>query len=149
MTPKLSQPGYLLKRVARLGLKRSLSRARKHVFEPFAPLLETESPRTEFEIGQELIAIGSSVYQPKRYDGRVLLLLASERPPDSDVLPGWQALVPSGLHAQYLDGYHEELTEGLSAQRVVDAISSHLVSATELEPVFEFLPGWNAESQMT
>jgi amino acid adenylation domain-containing protein len=149
LTPKLSQPGYLLKRVARLGLKRSLSRARKHVFEPFAPLLETESPRTEFEIGQELIAIGSSVYQPKRYDGRVLLLLASERPPDSDVLPGWQALVPSGLHAQYLDGYHEELTEGLSAQRVVDAISSHLVSATELDPVFEFLPGWNAESQMT
>jgi hypothetical protein len=58
-------------------------------------------------------------------------------------------VVPFGLHTQYLDGYHEELTKGPGAQRVVDAISSHLVSATELEPVFEFLPGWNAESQMT
>lgn len=131
LTPKLSQPGYLLKRVARLGLKRSLSRARKHVFEPFTPLLEAESPRTEVEIGEELIAIGTSGYQPKRYDGRVLLLLASERPPDIDVVPEWQALIPSGLHTQYLDGYHEELTKGPGAQRVVDAILPHLVPATE------------------
>jgi amino acid adenylation domain-containing protein len=149
LTPRLSQPGYLLKRVVRLGLKASLSRARKHMFEPFTPLLEAESPSTEVEVGQELIAIGTSGYQPKRYDGRVLLLLASERPPDIDVLPEWQALVPSGLHTQYLDGYHEELTKGISAQRCVDAILSHLVSATELDPVFEFVPAWKAESQMS
>jgi len=141
LTPKFSQPGYLLKRVARLGLKGSLSRVRKHVFEPFTPLLEAESRRTEVDIGQELIDFGTSVYQPKRYDGRVLLLLASERPPDIDALPGWQALVPSGLHTQYLDGYHDELTKGISAQRVVDAIFSHLASATEQDPVFDFLPG--------
>ena len=149
LSPKLSQPGYVLKRVARLGLKSSLSRMRKRVFEPLTPLLEGGSPRTEVGIGQRLIDTGVSVYQPKRYDGRVLLLLASERPPDIDVLPGWQTLVPSGLHTQYLDGYHEELTKGLSAQRVVDAISSYVVSATEHDPVFGFLPGWKAESQIT
>jgi thioesterase domain-containing protein/acyl carrier protein len=136
LTPKLSQPGYLLKRVVRLGLKRSWSRARKHVFEPFTPLLESESSRTELEVGQELIANGTSAYQPKRYDGRVLLLLASERPPDIDVLPAWQALIPRGLHTQYLDGYHEELIKGPNAQRVVDAILSQLVSATDHDPVF-------------
>jgi len=148
LTPKLSQPGYLLKRVARLGLKRSLSKVRKHVFEPFTPLLEAESPRTEVEIGQELIDIGASVYQPKSYDGRVLLLLASERPPDIDVLPEWQALVPRGLHTQYLDGYHEELTKGLSAQRVADAIFPHLASATEPDPVFEIV-GRGSQFQIT
>ncbi len=148
LTPKLSQPGYLLKRVARLGLKRSLFRLRKHVYQRITPLLEG-SQRTEVEIGQGIIGTGVSEYTPTKYDGRVLLLLASERPPDIDVLPGWQALVPSGLQTQYLDGYHEELTKGPSAQRVVDAISSHLVPATEHEPVFDFFPGWEAESQMT
>jgi hypothetical protein len=93
--------------------------------------LEALSPRTEVKIAQETIEVAASVYQPRQYDGKVLLLLASERPPHLDFLPGWRAVVPSSLHTQYLDGHHEELTRGLSGQRVADAIFSHLVSAAE------------------
>jgi thioesterase domain-containing protein len=127
--PKLSQPRYLLKRAARLGLKTSFVKIRKRVLERFTPLLEAVSPRTEVKIAQETIETAASMYQPRQYDGKVLLLLASERPPHLDFLPGWRAVVPSSLHIQYLDGHHEELTRGPSGQRVADAIFSHLVSA--------------------
>ena len=131
LTPKLTQPRYLLKRVVRLGLKTSIVKIRKRVFECFAPSLEAVSPRTEVKIAQETIEAAALMYQPRQYDGKVLLLLASERPPHLDFLPGWRAVVPSSLHIQYLDGHHEELTRGLNGQRVADAIFTHLVSAPE------------------
>jgi thioesterase domain-containing protein/aryl carrier-like protein len=129
LRPKLSQPRYLLKRAARLGLKTSFMKIRKRVFERFMPSLEAVSPRTEVKIAQEAIEAAAPAYQPRQYDGKVLLLLASERPPHLDFLPAWRAVVPSSLHIQYLDGHHEELTRGPSGQRVADAIFSHLVSA--------------------
>ena len=52
-----------------------------------------------------MIEAAASGYQPKKYDGKVLLLLASDHPL-MDFLPGWQALVPRNLHAHYLDGRH-------------------------------------------
>jgi amino acid adenylation domain-containing protein len=137
--PKLSQPRYLLKRAARLGLKTSFVKIRKRVFERFTPLLEAVSARTEVKIAQETVEAAASMYQPRQYDGKVLLLLASERPPHLDFLPGWRAVVPSSLHTQYLDGHHEELTRGPNGQRVADAIFSHLVSAAESDTLM--VPG--------
>ncbi len=129
MRPKLSQPLYLLKRAARLGLKTSFAKLRDRVL-PQVTLLEAESPRTEVNIAQEMLETAAAAYQPKPYDGSVLLVLASERPPHLDFLPAWQKVIPNGLHIQYFDGHHEDLLRGQSAQRVADAIHAHLVLVT-------------------
>jgi amino acid adenylation domain-containing protein len=131
MRPRFSQPLYLLKRASRLGLKTSLAKIRERMSARITPPSETESPRTEVHIAQEMLETAASAYRPKQYDGRVLVVLASERPPHLDFLPAWQMVVPNNLHAQYLEGHHEDLIKGQSAQRVVDAIHSHLVSVTE------------------
>jgi amino acid adenylation domain-containing protein len=130
MRPRFSQPFYLLKRVARLGLKTSFAKLRDRVFPRPAPPLEAEHPRTEVQIAQGMLENAASVYQPGQYDGSALVVLASERPPHLDYLPAWQVVIPNGLHAQYVDGHHEDLIKGPNAQCVVEAIQSYVVSAT-------------------
>ena len=130
MRPKLTQPFYLLKRAARLGLKTSIAKLRDRVFPRVHPSLEAESSRTEVKIAQEMLETAAATYQPKRYDGSVLLILASERPPHLDYLPAWQKVIPRSLHAQYFAGHHEDLVKEESAQRVGEAIHAHLVSVT-------------------
>ena len=65
----------------------------------------------------------------KMYDGKVLLILASEHPPHVNLLPGWQDVVPHNLTAQYVDGHHRDLLKDRSVPRVTDLIVSHLTSA--------------------
>ena len=72
-------------------------------------------------------------YQPEKYEGEVLLLLASERPPHANFLPGWQAVVPLRLHAQYVDGHHRDLLTGEIARTVAGSIVSHLTFTADHE----------------
>jgi thioesterase domain-containing protein len=69
-------------------------------------------------------------YQPEKYEGKVLLILASERPPHVNFLAGWQEVVPHGLCTQYVEGHHRDLLKGESVRSVADAIVSYLTSAT-------------------
>jgi thioesterase domain-containing protein len=82
-------------------------------------------------VAQEMIEAAASAYQPEKYDGKVLLLLASDRPPHVNFLPGWQSVVPRNLHTQYVHGHHSELTEAPNVQSVADAIVSHLMSTSD------------------
>ena len=61
------------------------------------------------------------------YKRQVLLLLASERPPHNNFLPGWQAVVPDSLHTHYVNAHHRDLLKGENARGVANAIASHLV----------------------
>jgi thioesterase domain-containing protein len=70
-------------------------------------------------------------YQPEKYEGKLLLLLASEHPPHLNLLPGWQAVVPRNLYPQYVDGHHRDLLKAPNVRRVADAIVSHLISVTD------------------
>jgi thioesterase domain-containing protein len=128
LRPRLSHPGYLLKKAAQMGARKSVVKVGQRVFRRFSPPPKASPPRTEVDIAQDLIEAAASRYIPEKYYGRVLLLLASERPPHLNFLPEWQALVPNELHTQYLDAPHSELTKGLSVQLVADAIFSHLTS---------------------
>jgi thioesterase domain-containing protein len=80
-------------------------------------------------MAQELIEAAARAYQPQTYYGKTLLLLASDHPPHKDFLPGWRAVVPRDLHAQYVDGHHRDLLDPQNLRTVADAIVSHLVSA--------------------
>jgi thioesterase domain-containing protein len=82
-------------------------------------------------IAREMIETAARGYQPKNYEGEVLLLLASERPPHLNFLSGWQAVVPRSLHARYVDGHRKDLMKSPYVKGVADAIIYHLNAAGE------------------
>jgi amino acid adenylation domain-containing protein len=128
MRPKLTQPLYLLKRASRLGFKTSIARLRNRLFPQPAPPAEVQAPKTEVNIAQGMLERAAAVFQPRQYDGRVLVVLADERPPHLDFLPAWQKVIPANLDAQTLPGHHEDLIYGESAHRVAKVIHTHLGS---------------------
>ena len=107
---------YAVKRVVRLGLRLSLFHFRQHLIK-----------RPAMKVALQAAALG---YKPKKYEGKVLLLLASERAPHADFLPGWQAVVPHNLHTQYVDGHRSDLL-GKNVHTVANAITSHLPKMDE------------------
>jgi hypothetical protein len=102
----------------------------EHVLKGFARTLRTKSTRSEVSVAQEMSEAAMFAYRPEKYEGEVLLLLASERPPHVDYVPGWQAVVPRNLHIQYVNAHHRDLLKGEHVRSVADAIVSHLDSAT-------------------
>ncbi len=123
--------GYVVQRAARLGLRKSVDYFGEHVFKRSARILRTRSNRTELEIIQRTIKVAALKYHPREYDGRVLLLLASERPPHVDRQLEWQGVVPYNLHTQYLNAHHRDLLNGRSLQAIADAIVSQLRSGSD------------------
>jgi hypothetical protein len=126
----LSQPGYLLKRLAYLGPRGALVSFRKRLFTWLPRFAKGRIDQTQLRVGQERIEVAASSYRPRNYEGRVLLLMASVRAPHINFLPGWQTCVPFNLHAQYLEGHHNELTSESNVQSIAAAIASHLTPST-------------------
>lgn len=133
LTPKLSHPRYLLRRAARLGLRMSVVRFRTHLLKRLAHSVRARAERTELRVSrgmiQEMVEDAAFVYQPEKYEGKVLLLLASDRPPHENFVRRWQAIVSGNLHVQYVPGHHTELVEEPNVRSVADAIVSHLTSS--------------------
>jgi amino acid adenylation domain-containing protein len=130
MRPRLNQPLYLLKRAARLGLKASVLKLRERMLPQVEPLPTTDAPHTEVRMAQELLEEAASTYVPHEYNGQVLMILASERPPHLDPLPAWQKAIPNGLHVEGFDGHHEDMVKDENAKRIGDVIEAYLQSVT-------------------
>jgi amino acid adenylation domain-containing protein len=128
LSPRLGQLPYLLKQASRLGVRSSAAKLFRHL-RGSEVSRSTESAKTEVDVVQEMIEAAAAVYKPRHYEGRVLLVLAAERPPHLDFLPDWQALVPRNLHTEYLDGQHNDLTKGKNVQQVAETIFAHLPAA--------------------
>jgi thioesterase domain-containing protein len=129
LTSKLSYPSYALKRVTRLGPRMSFAYFREHLFKRAEPA--STPARSEIAVAQKMVRTAVRAYQPKKYDGKVLLLLASDRAPHLNLAPGWESVVaPHNLHIQYLDGHRHDLLKAPKVRNVVDAIVSHLESTT-------------------
>ncbi len=129
LTNKLSYPGYALKRVTRLGPRKSLAYVREHLFKRSEPA--STPARSEIAVAQKMVRTAVRAYQPKKYEGSVLLLLASDRPPHLDLSAGWQSVVAHNLDIQYLDGHRHDLLKLPNVRNVVDAIVSNLESTTD------------------
>jgi len=127
LTPKLSNPRYFLRRIARLGLYRSIVKLRERMLKAYKGSAKAKSSKSEMDIAQEMIETAALGYRPQMYDGRVLLLLAADRPPHVNFLNGWQAVVPNTLDSHYIEGHHTELLRAPLVKCVADAIVSHFV----------------------
>jgi amino acid adenylation domain-containing protein len=124
---------YIMKRAAKLGPRMSLRYLRERLLKRLPRSIRANFARTEMSIAQEMIETAAYGYQPKKYEGKVLLLLVSERPPHVNFLPGWQAVIPRNLHTQYVDAHHRDLIEEPDVKGVADAILYHLNSTSAEE----------------
>jgi amino acid adenylation domain-containing protein len=129
---KINYLRYIVKRAARLGSRKSLEYFREHLLKLFARTVQTKPVKVETRVAQEILEAAALAYQPKRYEGKVLLILASDHPPHKDLLPGWQVVVPAGLHTRYVNAHHRDLLKGESVRSVAEAIVSHLKCRDEL-----------------
>ena len=127
-TGRLRRARYLLGRNVRLGLRETLFNLRKRLTKYLATSEKARVAWTELSKAQGLIETAAFAYQPESYHGEVLLLIPSEATSHMNFLPGWQAVIPHGLHATYVDGHHRELMTVQNARSIADEIGSHLIS---------------------
>jgi thioesterase domain-containing protein len=130
--PRPTEPRYLLRRVARVGLRMTLLKSRDRFLERLR-LLGVQIADRKTTPAQKMLEAAASAYRAETYDGKVLLLLASDRPPHVNFLPEWQALVPWKLHIHYIGGHHGDLMKPPYVHDIAAAITSHLVSSFHTE----------------
>jgi amino acid adenylation domain-containing protein len=127
LTRKASYLRYALKRAVRLGPRLSLVYSRDHLGERFGRAVGRKSAKSEMKTALQTAALA---YRPEIYQGRVLLILASEHPPHVNLLRGWQDVVPHNLTTRYVDGHHRDVLKDRSVPTVTDVIVSYLTSVT-------------------
>jgi amino acid adenylation domain-containing protein len=128
LAAKLRHPFYLLERMIRLGIGTSLLNLRKRLFKHLPRLLRV-FPRTERAIACEMVESAAFAYHHQRYNGNVLLLLASERASHLNFLPTWQSLVLGELQAHYVDGRHRTVITSHNVRSIAEIIVTNLGSA--------------------
>jgi amino acid adenylation domain-containing protein len=126
LTTKLKHPRFYLHRAGRVGWRRSLvnlyGRAIKHSPRP----LRSRLPAVESHAAHRMLENASLDYQHAPYEGKVVLLLARERDPLFDFLPGWKSVVPKDLNVSYVQGRHRELITPGNVRDVANLIQSSL-----------------------
>jgi amino acid adenylation domain-containing protein len=127
LTNKVGYSRYALKRAARLGLTTTLTYLGEHLQRHLRCL--SRSAGSEMRVAQDLVRSAVFAYRPKQYEGKVLLLMATERAPHLDLLAGWQAVVPNNLHTEYVVGHRRDLLQMPTMRLVADIIVSHLTPA--------------------
>jgi amino acid adenylation domain-containing protein len=133
MTLKVSYLRYIMKRAVKLGPQISLTYLGKRLVTKLPRSIRGNFAGTEMSIGQEMIETAAFEYRPGKYEGEVLLLLATERPPHVNLIPGWLEVIPRNLHTQYVDGHHRDLLDAPDVKGVADAILYHLNSSSAEE----------------
>lgn len=126
---KLQRAQYGLQRLIRTGLRQNAIDFRKRLFKRLSIMANRTYAKTELGAAQEMIEAAALTYRPTKYPGKVLLLLASDRPPQVDYLDGWQSVITGDFHFQYVDGHHSELIRTPHVRGVAEAINSHLQPA--------------------
>jgi thioesterase domain-containing protein len=123
---QLRQFRYYIQRSRRIGLQKTMLYFRERVTKRLAPITRQKAEKTELRIAQDLIETAAFSYHPQLYDGKVLLLLASEHSPHHDFVPAWQAVVPRDLCVQFVDTHHRDLMKGETVRNVANTIAHHI-----------------------
>ena len=83
LADKLNELRYYITRSNRLGLRNTFLHIGERVRRRLVLITGHSARKTELRIAQELIETASLAYNPRTYDGKVLLLLASEHSPQN------------------------------------------------------------------
>jgi len=132
LTTRLKHPRFYLYRAVRVvGLRRSLANLFRRAI-PHSSLRSMLPPAAAGSVAQGLIENAALDFEPPKYEGKVLLLLAKERDPHFNFLSGWKSVVPN-LHAFYVPGRHRELITSSNVREVANLIQSTLKEDSEGE----------------
>jgi amino acid adenylation domain-containing protein len=135
LAAKLAYLRYLTRRALESGFQKSWRYCKVLAWNKIARLLPTRGAAMEISIAQEIIEAAAKSYRPETYKGNVLLVLASNRPPHRDFLPGWQAVVTEGLHTHYIQAHHRDLLEPQHVRSIANAITQ-LIASQVISPKF-------------
>ena len=122
----MKHPRFYAHRFARVGVRKSLG---KRLLDYCPRSFQARFPKTELSVAHRLIETAAVAYQPPKYEGKVLLLLATERDPAFDFLSGWKPLLPNGLCSLYVDGRHREVITPRNVRDIASIIHTHLIPA--------------------
>ncbi|MBE7158225.1 MAG: AMP-binding protein, partial [Rhodospirillales bacterium] len=122
--PRLREPLYLLKRLARLGARNSMlkvgerilrhvpERVALHCAKPFPQLVQDMDPL------EMLLQSAAASYSPPACKVNSLLILAEDRPRHLDFLPGWRSLLGGSLEVERIAAHHSRITRLPAADMV-------------------------------
>jgi amino acid adenylation domain-containing protein len=113
--------GYALKRATRLGLGKTAKYAVEHVRRKFKRASGLGMGRPH-----QIAELSARAYQPPQYDGPVLLVLASDRPPHNDFAAAWRNVAIGHVQVEYIDCHARELLDQEFAPKVARAILARL-----------------------
>ena len=128
---RANQPLYIMRRMTQLSLRTSFKKVGERVVRRLPERLK-RSPKKipsqdrEFFRIQDMVEAAASRYDPGGYDGEMVLLLASTRPPHVNFVPGWQSKIRGKLHVEYVPGQHLELIEMPAVQGVASVLRTRL-----------------------
>ena len=108
-----------------VGWRRSLANLLRRAIQYSPSSIRSRFPAIENNIAHRMIENAAFDYQPAKYEGKVLLLLAKERDPLFDFLSGWKSVV-SNLDVFYVQGRHRELITSNNVREVANLIQSNL-----------------------
>ncbi len=135
MWATLSTPIYLARRIQHAGLRGTLRKIRLRVRENLSQLGIGTSKEAKKAPIQKLLEAAASTYSGDGYDGRVLMMLAAEKPPHVDFLPGWKALISRDLRCEYINCHHDDLMKEPHVQQIAKVITANLEDVSNALPI--------------
>lgn len=126
LTPRLSEPSYIFRRLAHLGPTTSLRYFRDYVSKQVNRLTTMSAGRDVLKSAQSMIEVAAADYTLKDYKGNTLLFICTKRPPRLDFLPGWKAALSGALSVIHVDTHHRDILHPPIVTMVANEIQSHL-----------------------
>jgi amino acid adenylation domain-containing protein len=127
LTTRLKHPRFYLYRAARVvGWRNSLANLYGRTIQSFPGSIRSRFPAIENNVAHRMLEKAAFDYQPAKYEGKVLLLLAKERDPIFDFLPGWKSLVRKDLEVFYVHGRHRDMVTSKNVREVANLIENNL-----------------------
>ncbi len=125
---KASYFRYALTRAVTIGPTESLRRFRDHLRDHLGLKAMNGFDKVKTSVFQEISEKALFAYTPLPYEGKALLIFASERPSYTDYLPAWQSLISGNLSVRYVKSFHDGLLKPKHARTVAEIIIPHLDS---------------------
>jgi amino acid adenylation domain-containing protein len=120
---------YLYRATQVVSWRRGLTNLWRHAIKYSPSSIRSRFPGIANDIAHRMIVNAALDYQPAKYEGKTLLVMAKERDPLFDFLSGWKSVV-TNLHASYVQGRHLELITSNNASEVANLIQSSLMQCT-------------------
>jgi thioesterase domain-containing protein/aryl carrier-like protein len=133
LATRLKHPRFYLYRAARVGWCKSLANLYGRAIQYAPRSIRSKLPSVESNVAHRMLEAAARDFQYTTYEGKVLLLLAKERDPLFDFLPGWKSLLPRDLDVFYVQGRHRELITSDNVREIANLIENNIKESSAVD----------------